>query len=118
MRASPASRPSALRVVHSNAGHAVPFPPFVHPQLYHRSLTSHASGESGGSARSGSGGGRKTPREEEGGDAATSPNDRLRKQASRLRVQLGRVDIGRAGLVQRCAARCRCCAASCMRAGC
>jgi hypothetical protein len=44
------------------------------PQLYHRSLTARDS------ARSGSGG-RKTPRDNEGGDAATSPNDRLRKQA-------------------------------------
>ncbi|KAL4430635.1 hypothetical protein ABPG75_005891 [Micractinium tetrahymenae] len=47
-------------------------------ELYHRSLTSRTSGDShgGDSARSG---GRKTPREE--GDTATSPNDRLRKQA-------------------------------------
>ncbi|KAI3425800.1 hypothetical protein D9Q98_007775 [Chlorella vulgaris] len=43
-------------------------------ELYHRSLTARDS------ARSGSGG-RKTPRDNEGGDAATSPNDRLRKQA-------------------------------------
>jgi hypothetical protein len=55
-------------------------------QLYSRSLTARTGGDSGDSARSGDhsarsgSGGRKTPRED-GGDAAASPNDRLRKQA-------------------------------------